>query len=263
MELFLAQPKVGRKGYDKIKMFVWLMYKHAHACTYRDLESVSGIHHSTFVKFRKRLSDQRWFEEVFTELTVRLAEYLPELEAILDGSFVETYSKRDEEGSGYSGHKEKNGFKLHQIIEYKTRLPLLQCVSPGNVHDIVGGRTLISRAPPDWNVIALEADRGYDSELFVKEVSLVWKDVEVAIPMRHMNHDGNALNRKKRGAGRSKDPTLYKHRTEIERYFSRKKRIFHLGGEKTRHLNNFRINCYMTSIMEILEWLSNQNLFAF
>ena len=56
---------------------------------------------------------------------------------------------------------------------------------------------------------------------------------------------------------RSFDRSLYKKRTEIERYYSRKKRVFNLGEERTRHLKNFRANCYLTSIMEILEWLAN------
>ena len=54
------------------------------------------------------------------------------------------------------------------------------------------------------------------------------------------------------------NPTLYKRRTEIERYFSRLKRVFRLGEEKTRHFENFQANAYLTSCMAILEWLSKQ-----
>jgi hypothetical protein len=72
--------------------------------------------------------------------------------------------------------------------------------------------------------------------------------------MRQFRHDGNERNRRERGSYRSHDPTLYRKRTEIERYFSRKKHVFHLGEEQTRHLKNFHANCYLTSIMEILEW---------
>jgi len=42
--------------------------------------------------------------------------------------------------------------------------------------------------------------------------------------------------------------------SEIERYFSRKKRVFNLGEERTRGLKNFEANCHLTSIAEILEW---------
>jgi hypothetical protein len=64
----------------------------------------------------------------------------------------------------------------------------------------------------------------------------------------------NTYNMAMKRKGRSHDRSLYKKRTEIERYFSRKKHVFHLGEEKTRHFKNFRANCYFTSIMEILEW---------
>ncbi len=50
---------------------------------------------------------------------------------------------------------------------------------------------------------------------------------------------------------------------EIERYFSRKKRVFRLGEERTRHLKNFRANCYLTSIMEILEWATTPQIWMY
>jgi hypothetical protein len=38
-----------------VTMFLWLMYKKVMQCSYRDLESITGIEYSTFIKFRKRL----------------------------------------------------------------------------------------------------------------------------------------------------------------------------------------------------------------
>ncbi|MBI2591194.1 MAG: transposase, partial [Candidatus Brennerbacteria bacterium] len=55
---------------------------------------------------------------------------------------------------------------------------------------------------------------------------------------------------------RSHSNKLYRTRTEIERYFSRKKNVFHLGEEKTRGIKAFEANCYMTSIMEYLEYIA-------
>ncbi|MBI2888854.1 MAG: hypothetical protein HYY10_02940, partial [Candidatus Liptonbacteria bacterium] len=49
---------------------------------------------------------------------------------------------------------------------------------------------------------------------------------------------------------------LLASRTEIERYFSRKKHVFHLGEERTRGLTNLEANCTMTSIMEYLEYIA-------
>ncbi len=243
----------GRRGYDKTQLFLWLCYKQLMGCSYRDLESLTGIDYSTFIKFRGRLKVT--VPLMLDSLTRRALALIPSLRLILDSSFVETYSKHAEDGSGYSGYKEKEGFKLHQIIEYSLRVPLLQCASPGEMADITGGQFLLSRAPPEWNVKMFAADKGYDSEYFVKAVVSKWR-TRPAIPLRHLRHDGNALNRLTRGANRSRDPDDYRRRTEIERYFSRKKRVFRLGEEKTRHLENFHTNCLFTSCKEILERLT-------
>jgi|SRR3989338_1795414 len=61
LSTFLKPPKRGRKGYDKVLMFRWLLYRQLMNCSYRDLESMSGIDHSTFVKFKKRLMRELWF----------------------------------------------------------------------------------------------------------------------------------------------------------------------------------------------------------
>ena len=202
-----------------------------------------------------------WFVRLFGRLAERIVHSRNTLDLLLDSSFVETYSTHDEQGSGYSGYKEKNGFKLHQIIDFATRLPLFQDVSSGNVADITGGRALVARAPPNLPVRSFAADKGYDSEYFVHDIKEKWS-AEVAIPQRHHQHDGNALNRQLRGARRTHNPEIYKRRTEIERYFSRKKGVFNLGEERTRHLTNFRTNCFFTSCMEILEWLCKQETVA-
>ncbi len=45
----------GRRGYDKVDLFLWLCYHQLMGCSYRDLESMTGIDYSTFIKFRGRL----------------------------------------------------------------------------------------------------------------------------------------------------------------------------------------------------------------
>ena len=65
----LPPPVRGRRGYDKVWMFSWLMYKQLTGCTYRDLESITGIDYTTFIKFRKRLSSMGWFEDTFAVLS--------------------------------------------------------------------------------------------------------------------------------------------------------------------------------------------------
>ncbi len=248
---FTPSPR-GRKGYNKVLLVRWLMYKQLMRCSYRDLESMTNIDYSTFIKFRKRLMTQNWFLETLERI---ISTVIPTQSHILaiDSSFVETYSRHDEVGSAYSGHKEKIGFKLHQIIDYVSRLPLFQSVTHGAVADVRAGATLIRGAPPDIPVNALLADKGYDSASFVELIHTRWgNDVRVAIPVRRMG--GNAKNHRLKYAERSRSKRLYKKRTAIERYFSRKKGVFHLGEERTRGITNFEANCYLTSIMECLEW---------
>ena len=251
---FLKPSKRGRKGYDKALMFRWLIYRQLMSCSYRDLESVSGIDYSTFIKFKKRLINQFWFPKVFQVLSSIVAENLSSITAIIDSTFVQTYSKRDEEGSEYFGYKEKNGFKLHQMIDWKTRLPILQFATPGARSDIRWGANLIRAAPKHWRLKEFTADKAYDGINFVKDIALKFPGIRICIPMRKHKKKDYWFNRLMKLWERVHDPELYKKRSEIERYFSRKKRVFNLGEERTRGLTNFETNCYLTSIAEILEW---------
>lgn len=254
---YFKPPKVGRKGYDKVTMFLWLMYKQLISdCTYRDLESMTGIHHTTFIKFRRRLEQKNWFELLFSKLVALAKEHVKDFLLLIDSSFVETYSKKSESGSGYSGHKEKNGFKLHSLVDFNTRLPVDQLTTSGNRHDCPFGHKLVNRAPPNLKVKAVSADKGYDSEWLVMDIKQKWKQSKVAIPVRRMKQTGdNTTNIEAKYKDRSNDRSLYKKRTEIERYFSRKKRIFNLAETTERGLTNFTTRCYLTSIMEIFEWI--------
>lgn len=110
------------------------------------------------------------------------------------------------------------------------------------------------------------ADKGYDGSDFVNRVFHRWKGIKIVIPLRRTNQGKVAkrreseLNRILKGAERDLNPDLFKKRTEIERYFSRIKRVFGLGEERTRGLINFRANCYLVSIARILEWLASPSL---
>lgn len=262
---FLGSNPKGRKGYDKVIMFCWLMYRQVQGCSYRDLESMSGIDHSTFVKFRQRLIKKLWFPVIFKTLVSWIVKNREKLNLIVDSSFIETYSGKDEIGSEYNGYKEKNGFKLHQVIDYQTRLPLLQIATPGARSDIMLGKNLIRGSPKEWRkkIRSFLADMGYDGEELVFQAKQKWKNAKVGIPVRRTHKEvlgftseAIILNRKGKEGGRTLNRSFLNKRSEIERYFSRKKRVFKLGEERTRHLKNFRANCYLTSIMEILEWMS-------
>ena len=257
--LFLKPSTKGRRGYDKTWMFKWLIYKQITGCRYRDLESMTGVDYTTFIKFRQRLSVQEWFRNIFNELINKLTPEIKDFNLIIDSSFVQTYSKHDEQGSEYFGYKQKNGFKLHQMIDYKTRLPVLQYATPGARADVVWGLKLIRAAPKDWNVKGVLADKAYDADELVMTARNKWKGIKVGIQVRRTSHlkvtgkPESMINREAKEATRYLKQAFLNKRTEIERYFSRKKRIFNLGEERTRHLKNFRNNCYLTSIVEILE----------
>lgn len=129
---FLAPPRKGRKGYNKVDMFRWLIYRQLMGCSYRDLESMTSVDYTTFIKFRKRLLAKLWFSRIFNALVSETAGVRKNLFLILDSSFVQSYSKKDEEGAEYSGFKHKIGFKVHQMIDFQTRLPLKQLCTGGS-----------------------------------------------------------------------------------------------------------------------------------
>lgn len=253
----------GRCGYDKLRLLLWLLYRQFMRCSYRDLESMTGIDHTTFIKFKRRLITNGWFADTFGCLSETVAAKLPSVTALIDSTFIETYSRHDEHGSGYSGYKEANGFKLHTLLDFRTRLPLVQWSTSGNAADITGGRYLVDHAPPSWNIHELCADRAYDCEAFVMSIQNKWAGSAVAIPVRRTNQKGDqTANRRAKYLDRSSNVPLYKRRTGIERYYSRKKGVFHLGDERTRGIENFTASCYLTSIMEYLEWIAPWALFS-
>lgn len=263
LEQALPYAGTGRRGHDKVLLLRWLMYKQVMGCTYRDLESMSGIDYSTFIKFRQRLQQQGWCEQLQALLSQVVADSRQRLETIVDSSFVETYSHHRERGSSFCGYRRKEGFKLHQILERRTRLPLLHAVSRGSEHDVVLGKRLYAMLPATWPVRTALADKGYDANELVELIYHKWAGVRVGIPIRHTNQRGRgasrvetAKNYRAKAAHRDLDPRLFKKRTEIERYFSRKKCVFKLGHERTRHLNNFATNCALTAVMEYLEFLA-------
>lgn len=253
----------GRRGHGQALLFRYLMYKHLMDCTYRDLESVSDIDYSTFIKFRQKIKAHGWVEYIFQTIAHALAEE-GNLTLILDSSFVEQYARHTEEGAEYSGFKKKIGFKLHEIIDFKTRLPVAQTITGGARADVVLGEYLVQTLPAQWPVKSFLADKGYDSTAFVQQIHQQWPGVKVGIPVRKTNqaalkstHQETEKNRRAKEANRTLTPTFYNRRTEIERYFSRKKYVFNLGCERTRGLKNFEANCLMTSVMEQLEYLSS------
>lgn len=267
LEKLFKPAHTGRKGYGKVWLLRWLIYKHLSGFSYRDIASLTntGIDHSTLVHFKQNLIKTLWLPKAFKELIAQIIAQLKSLHLVLDSTFVETYSGHDENGSSYSGYYQKNGFKLHKLIDFQTDLPLLQIATYGSAADVIFGVHLIRAAPKEWNVTALVADKGYDSDEFRGQIKQKWQDAQLGIPLRRTNQE--ARNAKRRETFWNKllkaflrFPTqrLMNTRSSIERHFSRDKRVFKLGEERTRHLKNFRANAYLVSIMRILEWSVKQ-----
>jgi len=264
---FLQPNPRGRKGYGKILLFLWLLWKQISGCTYRDLESMRGIDYSTFIKFKTRLAQEGWFAKVFGDLLDWLVSWIGPLGLALDSTFVPTYSGKQEPGSKYSGYKEDFGFKLHTFIDCRARLPLAIRTSNGSCHDIVGGKELVGMSPPNWKVGFLTADKGYDGEEFVELVRHHWQKTKICIPLRRMRNEGRdeitprrAGWRRLKAAERTVTKRLRNARTAVERYFSRKKGVFKLGEQRTRGIKAFRTECYLTAIAEYMEFIGRFNL---
>ena len=265
---FLKPKPKGRKGYGKILLFLWLVWKQISGCTYRDLECLAGgIDHSTFVKFKTQLVKEKWFPRVFECLVKWLVSWMGPLGLALDSTFVATYSGKHESGSRYSGYKEKIGFKLHTFIDCFARLPLAIRVTDGARHDVAGGTKLVGQSPPRWKVRFLTADKGYDSGEFVELVRQHWLNAKICIPLRRMKGEGRDVItparagwRELKAAERTLTKKLRNIRTAVERYFSRKKGVFNLGEQRTRGIKAFRTECYLTAIAEYLEFIGRFNL---
>jgi IS5 family transposase len=253
----------GRRGYNPTLLLRWLLYKHGVGCTYRDVESMSGIHHTTLIKFRRKLQSQGQLERLFQAIVQAITKGR-DLTLIIDSSFVEQYARQREGGAEYSGYKRKTGFKAHEIIDFHTRLPIAKIVTGGARADVTLAHHLITQLPDEWAVAAFLGDKGYDSNDLVQQIKHKWDGVQVSIPVRRTSQAARGCkrqetekNRQAKRANRNLTISLYNQRTEIERYFSRKKGVFHWGSERTRGIENCATNVTLTDVMAQLEYLAS------
>lgn len=246
--------KFGRHGHDWQKLFKYLLIKQACNLTYRDLETSSGIDYSTLAKARQTFTKRGVFLKFFRHLVKELivggaisCEYVA-----IDGSFVETYSKKQEAGSAYWGKTEAHGFKLHALVDAATELPVAIVITDGKVHDsqilVPLCKKLSSyKLKPSYVI----ADKAYDSDDLVAYI--VQKLGALAsIPVR-ARHKQKELNLILKEQGRTTDKVVYRKRTSVERVFSYLKGKYNLGREKTRGIANFLINVFLSAICLLLE----------
>lgn len=250
----VRKKKFGRHGYDYTLVFKYLLIKQACSLTYRDLEEATDIHNSTFVKARRIFAQKQVFLKFFRHLVKTLvakglltAEYVA-----VDGSFVETYSRRKEEGSAWWGKTEAHGFKLHALVDAKSEVPIAIVITDGKVHDSqllvpLCNKLSSYNLKPSYVI----ADKAYDSDDLVAFI-IQKLGALASIPVRAKSKQ-SAVNLAAKQEGRTDDKTVYRRRTSVERVFSYLKGKYHLGSEKTRGIANFLINVFLSAICLILE----------
>lgn len=254
LKRLVRKKKFGRHGWDYCQVFKYLLVKQACNLTYRDLEAATGIDYSTLAKARSTLAKKGVFPKFFRHLVAGLidrgaiaCEYVA-----IDGSFVQTYSKKAEEGAAYWGKAEAYGFKLHALVDATSELPIALVITDGKIHDSKLLIPLCKRLgsyhlKPSYVI----ADKAYDSDDLVAYI-VKKLGAAASIPVR-ARHKQAALNLSLKEQGRSTDRRVYKKRTSVERVFSYLKERFHLGEEKMRGIANFLVNVFLSAICLVLE----------
>lgn len=249
----------GRIGYPKEEIFRWLLVKKVTNWDYRSVAEISGISHQTLVRRNRQFQDRNIYQSFFLHLVKKaVALGLIKGEKVaMDSSFVKTYSNKEETGSlGYNGHKKSYGFKLHVLIDVTTKFPIALVITNGLMYDGRLAIPLLKRARPYLKKLGyVLADKGYDDTDIIAWIIKNMK-AKAGIPMRKKsklakgkkNRYGNLLNWRLKAKGRTFKKSIYKLRTEVERFFSSLKRKFHLGKELTRGIEAFTRNAYLALI---------------
>ena len=262
----------GRKGYDKDLLFVWLLIKKILHWDYRTISDMAGVSHSTLVRANHFFLTGKVYAKFFRHL-VKVAYkngLIQGKKVSLDSSFVKTFSRKQETGSGgWNGHKEAIGFKLHLLIDASTSFPLALIVGDGVTHDSQLAIPLLKRARPWLKKCGyVLADKGYDDSDIVEYIAKNLK-AKAGIPIRkgwknkRGKKSGNYFNWKSKATGRTLKKSIYKLRSGIERCFSTLKRTYHLGHEETRGIHAFMKNVWLTLISYMLKKLWTEGSMCF
>lgn len=253
----------GRPGYAKEVLFTWLLVKKITNWDYRTVADMAGISHPTLIRAND-LFLKRQVYQVFLRTLVKRAYktgLIKGKKVALDSSFVKTYSRKGESGSGkWNAKKEAYGFKLHLLIDAETGYPIALIVGDGTTHDSQLAIPLLKKARP-WlkKVGYVLADKGYDSGEIVFFIADKLH-AKAGIPIKKTNqkkgnHKGGYQNWKLKAVGRTVKHSIYRFRSEVERCFSTLKRPFHLGQELTRGIVAFTKNVHLALICFMLRRL--------
>lgn len=249
----------GRIGYSKDLIFKWLLVKKATNWDYRTIEELSGISHQTLIRRNQQFLDRDVYQKLFVSLVKKALKIglITGEKVAMDSTFVSTFSRHEERGSGgWNGYKEKFGFKAHVLIDAQTKFPVALIITDGVKSDNPVAIPLLKKAKPYLqNCGYVLADKGYDD---TDIVNWIVKNLgsKAGIPMRKksslakgkVNRYGNLTNWRFLAKGRTFKKSIYRYRSEIERFFSIIKRKFHLGHEFTRGIEAFARNTYLALI---------------
>ncbi len=250
----VRKKKFGRHGWDYTDIFKYLLIKQACSLTYRDLEEATKVDYSTLIKVRRSFQERGVYLKFFRHLVKGLITlgHLKAEHVAVDGSFVQTYSRKAEVGSAYWGKVEAHGFKLHALVDAATEVPLALVITNGKVHDSQLLIPLCEKLSSyKLNPTYVIADKAYDSDDLVAFITKKLSAL-ASIPIRN-RHKQAKLNLETKSSGRTDDKVIYQKRTAVERVFSYLKGKFNLGKEKTRGITNFTINVFLSAICLLLE----------
>lgn len=256
----------GRKGYDKEKLFFWLLVKKILNWDYRTIAEMAGVSHPTLLRANELFLRKRIYEKVFTHLVKQAYKesFIQGGCVALDSSFVHTFSKKGELGSeNWNEHKKGYGFKLHLLIDTESKFPLALIPGNGIAHDSTLAVSLLKKARY-WlrKTEYVLGDKGYDSSDIVSWINKELQ-AKAGIPIKQVskgkNYSWEAATRNfwEKAKGRTLKKSIYNKRSSIERVFSVLKRTYHLGQEETRGILNFAKNCYLSLISYMLKLFYN------
>lgn len=244
------------------------------AFDYRTVADMAGVDHSTLVRANDKFSAVGAYQKFLIYLIKQAykAGLIQGKKVAMDASFVKTYSGKEESGSlGWNGYKDGFGFKLHALIDAESGVLIALIIKDGLTHESQIAIPLLKKARP-WlkRCGYVLADKGYDDTDIIEYIAKQLK-AKAGIPIKETNQKkqnknqlkltpeqrikGGYTNFKLKAKGRSLKKSIYNKRTEVERFFSTLKRVFHLGQEKTRGIKAFLENTYLSCICFMLRKL--------
>jgi len=214
---------IHKKNIARLRNFIEAIYYISRAgCAWRLLPSSYGLWRSHHKRFKQWCEKNIW-KQIFESVQVE-----PDLEYLMiDSSIIRAhassagYGKNSQEKEALG--RSKGGFttKIHAAVDALGN-PLSFTLTGGQRHDITQAELLIK----DFSGQYLMADKGYDSNTFVRNIAL--KGFIPVIPSR-----------KNRKQPRIYDDFLYQDRNRIECFFGKIKHFRRIATRYDKCANSY------------------------